>query len=223
MPTSYDHDPEDSTRHEGSSSVTIAFDSEEACWQFLDRKSPEELVEIFSTTDPLRIVERCGRFLWDEGLFMEVDRLVEQASCHIAYRCALRPEGPSLDEWLHECIDHSALELCRNDMEMLNKAQESEVQPWAPAHVFIRDAFQHDEIGALRVCSAFNSQPRRERRAFFALCMDKLSVEECLEAGFGPPEWLRETCVRSIDMIIGLKPHPELELWDDGEEGEEAP
>lgn len=199
-----------------SPAIEIAFESEESCWRFLDRKTPEELVEIFSGTDPLRLNARCARFIWDEGLLLEVDRVIESATHHVAFRAARRPENASIDEWLSSCIAESAQRVVRQDEEMLRREAEEEMEAWAPAHAFIRDAFGLEELAALRVCSAFNGMLPRERKAFFALCMEKRSVEETLAAGFGPPDWLRKTCLRGLDLILGIE-QPDIDEQPDHE------
>ena len=214
--------PATSVEEENNSSATeMAFESEESWWRFLDRKTPEELVEIFSSTDPLRLNARCARYIWDEGLLLEVDRVVERAIHHVAFRAARRPENAPLDEWLTSCIAESAQRVVRTDEEMVRRDYR-EVEAWASAHAFIRDAFGLEEVAALRVCSAFNGMLPRERKAFFALCMEKRSVEETLAAGFGPPEWLRQTCLRGLDLILGIdqpdagsRPQHERESNDD--------
>ena len=197
------------SRRDERAVIETAFENAEACGRFLDRKSPHELLDLFEASDPLRIAERSSRYLWTEGLLLEPDRLTHKAAARIARHAHDRPRHVSLDRWLWSCLARAAADILHEDAERL--ASDTEVrEPWAPQHVFIRDALGHDEVNALRVCAAFNRQRRLERQAFFALIMERRPVEEVLDAGFGPAKWLRAACLQGLDLLLGFEPDPEV-------------
>lgn len=203
--------------HAESARSSSPLTDEELCHRFLDGKTPGELIELFSHADPLRLFERSARYLWEEALLVEPERIAYHLAARVAAMASLRPRAMSLDAWLLDCLAFVARDLVTRDREDERLGQPV-VDPWGARQQFICEAIGCPLDDARRRCVAFNGLSRGVRKIFFALVMERRSVEECLEMGLGPGERLRAGCRTALDRLLGLGESPGPES--NGGEGE---
>lgn len=199
--------------------VRSALGAEADCARFLDARTPKQLLEAFAQADPLGLFERCSRYSWDEALFLEPERLHHHAAARVAAMAPVRPPTLPLAEWLDGCIAFAARALVTQDQED-ERAGNPLADPWGARHSFICEALGRPAEDGRRACTAFNGLPSRVRRAFFALVMERKSVQECVDAGFGPREWLRSSCLRALAALHDLGEDFDPKSNDGGRKGE---
>jgi hypothetical protein len=59
---------------------------------------------------------------------------------------------------------------------------------------------------ALEAAVRFNSQPLRTRKSFALLLLDHWTIAQCLEAGYGPLEELKQRAQTGVTALLGCVP-----------------
>lgn len=121
---------------------------------------------------------------------LDPSRVCLRAAVRIAAFAPTRPSPSELSGWVAGRVEDACRALVQADVD-------GEAQGGVPSaneigeHEFVANLLGVDRARARTLAARFNSLPDAERRAFFALAIEGLSVEQCLVAGLGPPDRLR--------------------------------
>ena len=173
--------------------------------------SRAELLERLSDGDPLGLYERAVRRARGDAFLIDPDRLFAQVLACVAQ--APKPmrstqdgdAGSSLDTWIDAQIDDAIGVLVSEDRESLLDGGEL---PSAQAHAFMTQAFGVAPSTGLAASVAFNGLQENARRAFVALFINSRSVPECLEAGLGSTEELKQYAQEALHALTNSDARP---------------
>ncbi len=169
-------------------------------YELLQGADPESILARISQGDPLRLCALVGKRLRERSLMIDPDRVHEKSLAVMALAAA-RATEPQLDlEWVLKALDLAIERVLREDREEERVA--AGCPPENPAHyAFIHLAFATEPGMTRSAAVAFNDLPPLARRAFYALLVEGKSVEECLEEGLGPREFLRMNILQSLKAL----------------------
>ena len=134
------------------------------------------------------------------AFLVDCERLFDRATVRIALVAHTFDPKHDLGAWLDGRIDESAQDLMRADAEYVADRKEVDLSdPRLDSYQFLLALPPNQVLPAL---VAFNQCPFDERKAFFALLIEDIPVQECLDAGMGPPELLRERCLNALGAVL---------------------
>ncbi len=164
-------------------------------------ETPQRILERLTTGDPLGLVELSARRVHERHYLIDAERLFERSLLRVAQMAPALKRETRFEPWLLERVDVAIGDLLRQDHERVLSGD----LPWRTEHHgFIEEWMRFEPAQALCAAVRFNGLSDGPRRAFFGLLVDTRSVAECLEAGLGPPEVLRENGQRAVTALLGV-------------------
>lgn len=171
-------------------------------WTFGDLigdTDPFRILSRITSGDPLELAPACTRFLHEEALLMDADSLHERAAARIA-ATACDYDGEEQATWIRSRIDLAARAILIEEVEAERACMPMGV--CEPRYEYLSYLLAVEYDFARRAAVEFNELPRECRAAFYALVLENKSVDECLEAGMGPKETLRDNANAAIDVLM---------------------
>lgn len=193
FPEDWEDDPEDAfddaDQGEGEQSETPEGDTGESFpgQLLLSGERPSDVMARVMRGDPLDVGGRAVRRLRERAILMDSGRLCLRAMAHIAHDAPQYRGEPALVAWLQGRIDEAISELMEEDV--YEEATEQELD----GAVHERYGFLVDLLGippakARKACIVFNALPPKDRRTFWAICVEGKSVHRYVAEGHGPPK-----------------------------------
>ncbi len=145
--------------------------------------------------DPFEIGPRCVERMREEAFLVSLQRVHLRAVARTAYAAVHYRGTPPLAQWLRERIDESVREILAEDREAERDGSVVAEAP-EPLHAHVAAALGVEASLGRRACNAFNRLPAPVRHAFFAVVIERKSVNRYVAEGNGPPSqvnaYLRE-------------------------------
>ena len=168
----------------------------------LGGRSPREILRKIGDGDPLEIGARCLEHVPKLAVLVDFRRVMIRTMARAAHAAPRYRGEPPLDEWLRKMIEISVKDLIQEDVNEEN-AGIPPSQPWDPRFAFISETFGVEPAAARRAAIAFNVLPAEVRKTFFAIAVDKKTVNRYVAEGNGPPDKVRAYIRQAIDAISG--------------------
>ncbi len=173
-------------------------------YELLHGGDPEAILARIAQGDPLRLCDLVGRRIRELSLLIDSDRLHEKALAVIALAAARETEPRFGPDWVLKAVDLAIQRILREDREEERVSAGS--PPEKPSHyAFIHLAFGTEPGMTRSAAIAFNDLAPIARRGFFALLVEGKSVEECLDEGLGPRDFLRMNILQSLKALGHIK------------------
>lgn len=149
----------------------------------LTGQCPKTLFErIGEAGDPLRLRQLCALRMRERSLLLDLDRIHLRGLARVVATVLTRgrPNGSSV---LVDEVDLAISDVRRDDA-LLSAAAGQGGGPGAAKgpHAVFAEPFGLTEAQFRRACAAFNRRPRTEREAFFAMVIERRSMEAAGEA-----------------------------------------
>ncbi|MFT5048988.1 MAG: DNA-directed RNA polymerase specialized sigma24 family protein [Chlamydiales bacterium] len=178
--------------------------------------APAKLLELVGAGDPFRLRSRSSRRLHEMAVFLDAGQLYSRLIARVAYECArlkTRPKPGEVSPWLTDLIDRSIHELRNEDSEMVRRGDLAYEQ-WDPRYLFVTETLGLPAETSRARCVAFNGLAREVRRAFAAIAIDGLTIEEATQRDLISTEKLHTHVLLASTTLLG-----DLKLPDDPTDG----
>lgn len=160
---------------------------------------------------PLRRLSRvCQDVLRERAAFVDVDYLRTRSAEVIARDSGMVPhvawveDYPSDPDWVGRCVHEALSDVLLEDEELFADG-EGPAQGEDFHHQGLVHCYGVEPRATLEASVAFHRLPDKTRHAFFALLVDKHSVERCVAMGLGPGFRLRDEVRGALDTLLGLQ------------------
>ncbi len=180
-----------------------------------------EVAELLRGNDPVKILERLVRDdalgirphtldrLAERGFLLDPERLLARVFARVAHDADLYEEEP-FPPWLEERIDRSMRELVREDWEEERRGELPD--PDDVRYQFLTELLGLEPGLCRRAAIAVNDLDDTTRIAFTAVTMRGQTLQQCIDAGLGTLEEVRDA-IRTAILAIS-------QIADDDEEGD---
>lgn len=174
---------------------------------------PDRAHALLTAGDVLQLFQRSAERMREKAWLVDVDRVYQRAVANLALGPGtyFGPEDGNgeIDRAIERCIDHAIEQVVRSDEEEVSSGT-TEHDPADSRFEFLIEGFAVRAAQTRAASVAFNALPSDARSAFFALLIELRTVDDCLASGFGPPERLRENCLRGLRALldVGNSSHP---------------
>jgi len=155
----------------------------------------------------------CQQVLRERWVFMDTDYLSMRSAEVLARDASLVPEliwqngFPCDSLWVKQRVDEALADVLLEDEELYSDG--GVVDFGADFHhVSLVHSFGIEPNSTLAASVRFHRLPEKTRRSFFALLVEKFSVERCVAQGLGPRHHLRLEVREGLNALLFLE-----ELW----------
>ena len=164
---------------------------------------PSQILARITDGDPLGVGPRVMQFLRKRAVLMDSARLCLRTMAHIAHDAPFYEGDPPITEWIGEVIERSVRDLMQEDA--YDEATKSPLrQPTDERYDFLVNLLGIPPGKARRACVTFNALPSRDRRTFWAVCVEGKSVHRYVAEGNGPPKKVKrriENVFRALSFL----------------------
>lgn len=122
----------------------------------------------------------------------------------VAFEARRRDAGLSLDAWLDACALHASKELIEEQFEEERRRVPLSESPDGGYYEALGARAGIDPALARATCVRVNGLPIGDRRVFFALVVERVSVEECVRRGLGSEDSVLRTFRAAILSVTRL-------------------
>ena len=167
--------------------------------------NPQEVLRRLVDHDALHLQAAVQPRLNARALILDPERVFVRTAARVAYRAVTEaePSPGKVAEWFARRLDEAIDDCLRQDGQRAARDEYS-------AEIFDQHAqfhwtFMVPAREVLRAAVAFNGLPFESRRSFFALLIERRSVDDCVAEGLGPRERLRERVLAALDAATGIR------------------
>ncbi|MEO0649978.1 MAG: hypothetical protein AAFZ65_04805 [Planctomycetota bacterium] len=166
-------------------------------------RNPHEVLRRIVDHDSIHLQSAVAPWLLEQCLLLDAERVFVRTATRIAYRASLgsEPGAAARAAWYYERLDEAVGDCLRQDEARLARSEFS--REIFEEHAQFHWTFFVPEEAVLRAAVRFNGLPRLTRKSFFALLIERRSVDECVRAGLGPPERLRSRVLAALNAATG--------------------
>lgn len=177
----------DSNKDESTPVPEEAFPGE----QILNGRSPSEILRRLCTGDPLDFSGRTMRRIRERAFLMDSARLAMRSMAYVAHD-ALKYRGePALTPWIETQIDRAIQDFLEEDA--YDEASGRPLnEPVDERYSFLVDLLGIPPSKARKACITFNGLPNKDRRTFWAVCVEGKSIHRYVAEGHGPPKKIKQ-------------------------------
>lgn len=170
----------------------------------LSSGDPREVLARISDGDPLGLRARIAEALRVRCLLLDADR-VHLRALALCAREAPRYRGrPALDAWLGDQVERALEERLAEEARLLGEPAPARSDPaGAFAHFAIPLGLAPEEVR--RGCARFNRLPQESRAAFFALVLERGSLDELARGGDAGATELARRARRALLALLGAQ------------------
>lgn len=162
--------------------------------------SPREILERLAEDDPLEIVARTQERIARRALLLDLERVAPKALAQVAYRARTFRDGAPLDPFLGVCIRRAIEDAVREDREEERRGS-IPVAPYDRRYAHLVESLGLEPAQARRACVRFNDLPLAARRSYFALCVERRSLEEWMRESDAPRREVEEHLRRAFEAL----------------------
>jgi hypothetical protein len=166
-----------------------------------DRSEPE-ILERLLDGDPIELYPSAVRWGRENGVLLDPDRMFLRLAASVA---ASSPAGRDVElvDWLDGRMEEAVRTILEED---LAEFRGERVASGEYHHAYLGQIFALELDAALGASVRFNALPRRSRRAFMALFIEDRKIADCIEAGLGTLESLRDDGRAGLTALTGRAP-----------------
>ena len=155
--------------------------------------------------DPLALYPLAAARARERCLVLDPDRVFDESIFNVVALSVVLEERDDFDAWLLERVDEALENLVRRDSEALRRGVLDTARVRESSE-YLTGCLGLPAGEGLAAATRFNRLPFRTRRTFFALLVEQRPLEDCLRAGLGPREDLRERAIGAVEAILGPRP-----------------
>lgn len=174
----------------------------------LKDRAPKDVLRHITDGDPLGLNTRCSQRLLDRAMLIEPRRLVLRSLARVARAAVAYGGTPSLDTWLHQCIDRSIDELYREDLEEERRGIPVQ-KPFDARYWKFADFLGIEMSLARRMCNVFNSMEDEMRHVVFAVAIQGKTIHRYVAEGHGPPQKVQALLNEGLRRLRTMGSHGE--------------
>lgn len=181
----------------------------------LSGERPSDVMARVTRGDPLDVGGRSVKRLRERAFLIDSGRLCLRAMAHIAHGAPSYRGDPPLASWLQACIDEAIVELMEEDAYEEAAGQEFDGE-WRERYGFLVDLLGIPPAKARKACIVFNALPPKDRRTFWAICVEGKSVHRYVAEGHGPPKKVEQRIEKVFRALSFLDEDDEAPPFDLG-------
>jgi hypothetical protein len=157
----------------------------------LSGSSPSEVLRRLCTGDPLDFTGRTMRRIRERAVLMDSARLAMRSMAYVAHSALAYRGDPELTPWIETQIDRAIQDFLEEDAyEEASGKPLSE--PVDERYKFLVDLLGIPPAKARKACITFNGLPNKDRRTFWAVCVEGKSIHRYVAEGHGPPKKVKQ-------------------------------
>lgn len=147
-------------------------------------------------------IERlCAAKIRECAVILDLERFENQSIARVARGLQLEAPPEFTAEWIDERLSEAIEDLLRKDAERLEQGHRDGI-PMCDASAFLTQGLGLDPDEAHARIVAYNAMPRTNRRAFFAIAVDNIELEELVGTEWKTMAELREAMIVALETIL---------------------
>lgn len=171
----------------------------------LHAQTPQEVIRRLLATGSFGLEGRAERYLRETGYLLFPERFAARVLARVAFEAMSYAGAPLLGEWLDNCIEMAARDLCNE--QFAEEALHLPVPRSADAEYYeqVSEATGFELELTRLVCLTVNHLPEEARRAWHSVVVRGKSINRYVAEGNGPPEHVQKLLgdtSRSILLVL---------------------
>ena len=173
----------------------------------LSGRSPSEVLRRLCNGDPLDFAGRTLKRIRERALLMDSARLAMRSMAYVAHGAPSYRGDPALAPWIDKQIDRAIQDFLEEDA--YEEASGKPLgEPVDERYAFLVDLLGIPPAKARKACITFNGLPNKDRRTFWAICVEGKSIHRYVAEGHGPPKKIKQRIDKVFRALAFLDEEP---------------
>jgi hypothetical protein len=181
----------------------------------LSGPSPSAILRRICDGDPLDFAGRTMRRIRERAFLMDSARLALRSMAYAAHSAPSYCGEPALSPWIDKQIDQAIQDFLEEDAYEEASGQPL-TEPVDERYAFLVDLLGIPPAKARKACITFNGLPNKDRRTFWAVCVEGTSIHRYVAEGHGPPKKVKQRIDKVFRALSFLDEDPPSNFGMDG-------
>ncbi|MCB9902931.1 MAG: hypothetical protein H6831_00845 [Planctomycetes bacterium] len=170
-------------------------------------QNASEILRRLCNGDPLDFAGRTLQRIRERALLMDSARLAMRSMAYVAHAGRAYRGEPSLAQWIDQQIDRAIQDFLEEDA--YEEASGKPLgEPVDERYAFLVDLLGIPPAKARKACIVFNGLPNKDRRTFWAVCVEGKSIHRYVAEGHGPPKKIKQRIDKVFRALSFLDEEP---------------